>query len=421
MSRFTKPLPACMALLTTQRSLLNQQSMKSILSRLSKISSLNRCSLMHKFSLRSKLGMSAVVLSCVTHFVHAQTVPSFPGIGRTATPAEVKAWDIDVRPDFKGLPKGSGTADQGQQLWDAKCASCHGAFGESNEVFTPIIGGTTAEDIKTGRVASLTSPTQPQRTTLMKVPTVSTLYDYIYRAMPWNAPRSLSADDTYALVAYILALGEIVPEDFELSDANIAEVQQRMPNRNGMTTNHGMWTVNGTPDVKAAACMKDCVPEVKITSSLPEFARNAHNNLAEQNRTFGPYRGIDSASPPLPSLPGRAYVSKVAAASTAKASSTSPANGSGAVPASAPNANTAIFESFKKNNCSACHSPAAKGVGPSISMVADKYKGQDVTSKLVAKVKNGGAGVWGSIPMPPHPQLSDTDATSLVKWMLTGS
>ncbi len=371
-----------------------------------------------QFHLLGKLVVSCGLFALSAGFAQAQSTSSFPGIGRAATSAEVKAWDIDVRPDFKGLPKGSGTADQGQELWDAKCASCHGTFGESNEVFTPIVGGTTAEDIKTGRVASLTSPTQPQRTTLMKVPTVSTLYDYIYRAMPWNAPRSLSADDTYALVAYILALGEIVPEDFELSDANIAEVQQRMPNRNGMTTNHGMWTVDGTPDVKASACMKDCATEVKITSTLPDFARNAHNNLAEQNRTFGPYRGIDSANPPLPSLPGRAYVSKVASASTSAASATA---ASGGAPASAPAVNTAMVESFKKNNCAACHAPAAKGVGPSISMVADKYKGQDVTAKLVAKVKNGGAGAWGAIPMPPHPQLSDADATSLVKWMLTGS
>lgn len=363
--------------------------------------------------------MACAVLAAASTFAQAETTPSFPGIGRAATPAEVKAWDIDVRPDFKGLPKGSGTADQGQQLWDAKCASCHGTFGESNEVFTPIIGGTTPEDIKTGRVASLTSPTQPQRTTLMKVPTVSTLYDYIYRAMPWNAPRSLSADDTYALVAYILALGEIVPEDFELSDANIAEVQKRMPNRNGMTTNHGMWTVNGTPDVKATACMKDCAAEVKITSTLPEFARNAHNNLAEQNRIFGPYRGIDSANPPLPSLPGRGYVAKVATATAAQPQQA--ASSASTSTSDSPAVNTAMLESFKKNNCAACHAPAAKGVGPSISMVAEKYKGQDVTSKLAAKVKSGGAGAWGAIPMPPHPQLSDADATSLVKWMLTGS
>ena len=67
-----------------------------------------------------------------------------PAVGRTATPAEIAAWDIDVRPDFKGLPKGSGSVAKGQEVWEAKCASCHGIFGESNEVFTPLVGGTTA-------------------------------------------------------------------------------------------------------------------------------------------------------------------------------------------------------------------------------------------------------------------------------------
>src|SRR5262252_589804 len=71
---------------------------------------------------------------------------TYEGVGRPATPAEIAAWDIDVRPDFKGLPPGSGSVQQGQKVWDAKCASCHGTFGESNEVFTPLVGGTTAED-----------------------------------------------------------------------------------------------------------------------------------------------------------------------------------------------------------------------------------------------------------------------------------
>ena len=79
-------------------------------------------------------------------------------MGRPATTKEVAAWDIDVRPDFKGLPAGSGSVEKGQDIWEAKCASCHGVFGESNEVFSPLVGGTTAEDVKTGRVANLTRP-----------------------------------------------------------------------------------------------------------------------------------------------------------------------------------------------------------------------------------------------------------------------
>src|SRR6187551_3853507 len=94
----------------------------------------------------------ALLLVCIG--VQAQT-DKFPGIGRAATPAEIKAWDIDVRPDFKGLPPGRGTVAQGQDLWEAKCAGCHGVFGESNEVFSALVGGTTKDDIRTGRVARL--------------------------------------------------------------------------------------------------------------------------------------------------------------------------------------------------------------------------------------------------------------------------
>ena len=353
----------------------------------------------------ARLGLFSLAV-CVSGIAFAQSPQSsakFPGIGRNATPAEVLAWDIDVRPDFKGLPKGSGSVEKGQAIWESKCASCHGVFGESNEIFTPIAGGTTVDDVKTGRVASLADRKQPQRTTLMKVPTVSTLWDYIYRAMPWNAPRSLTPDDTYALVAFILSLGEIVPDDFVLSDANIAEVQKKMPNRNGMTRNHGFWSVNGKPDVNPTACMNNCVKFVQIGSTLPDFARNAHGNIAEQNRLYGPYRGSDSTKPPLEKLPGSTGEGLAHAADTHAA----PTKGPAAL--------------FKNENCSACHAPNAKLVGPSIADIAAKYKGQSgAQEKLMAKVKNGGSGVWGAIPMPPQAQLSDEDRAVLVRWVLTG-
>jgi cytochrome c len=288
-------------------------------------------------------------------------------------------------------------------IWESKCASCHGVFGESNEIFTPIAGGTTADDIKTGKVASLTDRKQPQRTTLMKVPTVSTLWDYIYRAMPWNAPRSLTPDETYALVAFILSLGEIVPDDFVLSNTNIAEVQKRMPNRNGMTRNHGFWSVNGKPDINSPACMNNCVKFVQIGSELPDFARNAHGNIAEQNRLYGPYRGSDSTKPPIAKLPGSTGEGLAHAAETHAATTKGPA------------------ALFKNENCGACHAPNAKLVGPSIANISAKYQGQSgAVDQLMAKVKNGGAGVWGSIPMPPQSQLSDEDRKILVVWVLSG-
>ena len=150
------------------------------------------------FSLRKPLAwlalaaMGAVAVSAAAQNKSAEE--RYPGVGRNATGKEVLAWDIDVRPDFKGLPAGSGSVQKGMDVWEAKCASCHGVFAESNEFFSPLVGGTTADDIKTGHAARLQDPAFPGRTTMMKVATVSTLWDYINRAMPWNAPKSLSTE-----------------------------------------------------------------------------------------------------------------------------------------------------------------------------------------------------------------------------------
>jgi S-disulfanyl-L-cysteine oxidoreductase SoxD len=306
----------------------------------------------------------------------------FAGIGRTATPAEIRAWDIDVRADFSGLPKGSGSVKKGEEVWEAKCASCHGSFGESNSVFAPLVGGTTRDDIRTGRVAALRSPDQP-RTMLMKLSRVSTLWDYINRAMPWNAPKTLNVEEVYASVAYILHLGYVVEDDFVLSDANIDEVQQRLPNRNDMRRAHGLWEVRGAADVKNTACMKNCPGDAKVVSQLPAHASGAHGNLAEQHRSVGPVRGMGSA--PAAAVPS---VRTLAEAS----------------------------------GCLACHGVSARIVGPGLHEIAAKYKGTaDAESHLTARVKSGSQGVWGSVPMPPNTQLKDDDLRALVKWILGGA
>jgi len=330
----------------------------------------------------------------------------FAGVGRAATPAEVAAWDIDVRPDFNG------------------------SFGESNEVFTPIAGGTTADDIKTGRVAALAGNTQPQRTTLMKVSTVSTLWDYVHRAMPWDAPKSLSTDEVYSVVAYILNLGEIVPSDFELSDKNIAEVQALMPNRNGMTTDHGMWRVDGKPDTRNTACMKDCVKEVKISSRLPDYARNAHGDIAAQNRVIGPVRGADTLGPPLAGKAGenagpvRAHAwSTLALADAAKPGGAPGAEAPAAgAPAGAAAPDLAGARIVSATTCAGCHAVDRKMVGPGYRDIAAKYKDQAGAGEmLIQKIRKGGAGAWGPIPMPPNPAISDTDLKTVVDWILSGA
>lgn len=220
---------------------------------------------------------------------------TFPQIGRRATTAELAAWDIDVRPDFKGLPAGSGSVAQGQKIWESKCASCHGAFGESSEVFPLLVGGTTLADIERGRVAGLATATETAKSTMMKLATVSTLWDYIRRAMPFNAPKSLSVDEVYASTAYLLHLADIVPADFTLTEKNMLQVQQRLPNRNGMTTAHGLSELNGKPDIVSVACMKDCAVNEKSLAVLPSSVNGRNGNLASQNRLYGSVRGIDTS------------------------------------------------------------------------------------------------------------------------------
>jgi cytochrome c551/c552 len=341
----------------------------------------------------------------------AQTGSKYPGIGREATPKEVAAWDIDVRPDFKGLPAGSGSVAKGQDVWESKCASCHGFFGESGEVFSPLVGGVTKEDIKTGNVANLRNNAYPGRTTFMKVPTISTVWDYINRAMPWTAPKTLTTEEVYAVTAFMLNLNGIVPDNYVLSDKNMPEVQARMPNRNGMTTAHNMWPGNEfkgakKPDASNVACMKDCAPEPKIASFLPDFARNAHGNLAEQNRLVGAQIGADTTQPePKPGKPA------ASATASAKPAETKPA-------VAAVNENKAAIALLGKNSCTACHGMTNKIVGPAFSDIAKKHAGK--TDYLAKKVKEGGSGVWGAIPMPPQ-SLSSAEAQVIATWLASGA
>ena len=336
--------------------------------------------------------LSAVLLAAVVS-AHAQQ--HFPNIGRAATPAEVAKWDIDVRPDFKGLPKGEGSVAQGQDVWEGKCASCHGIFGESNEVFNPVVGGVVAEDVKTGRVAKLKDTSFPARTTFMKAPSLSTVWDYINRAMPWNAPKTLSTNEVYAVTAYMLNLSGVVEDNFVLSEKTIVQAQARMPNREGMTTQHALWPTTelggvAKPDTSNTACMKNCATDVKVTSMLPEFARDAHGNLAEQNRLVGQQKGVRT-------------VRTSATADKAVAPS--------------PDPKPAVLGLLQSNNCLACHGMDNKVVGPGFKEVTAKHAGK--TDYLINKILQGSAGVWGNIAMPAQ-NLKPADAKAIAEWLAGG-
>lgn len=165
-------------------------------------------------------------------------------IGRTALEEEISAWDIDVRPDGQGLPSGSGTVVTGGELYDAQCASCHGVFGEGEGRWPVLAGG----------LDTLTEE-RPEKTIGSYWPYLSTVYDYVKRAMPFGNARSLTDDDVYAITAYLLYLNDIVDEEFELTDANFSTIQ--LPNEENFIDDtrpeEEMFVLSGEP------CMTDCI------------------------------------------------------------------------------------------------------------------------------------------------------------------
>ena len=161
----------------------------------------------------------AAVLFALTTLTHAADI-GLLGIGDVASSAQIAGWDIDVRADGQGLPPGRGSVREGEKIVAEICAPCHGAKGE----------GTPADRLVGGSGTLATS--NPLRTVGSYWPYASTLFDYIRRAMPFNSPQSLTADQVYAVSAYILYLNKIVTEDAVLDAISLPRVE--MPNRNGL-------------------------------------------------------------------------------------------------------------------------------------------------------------------------------------------
>ena len=144
------------------------------------------------------------------------------GIGRRATPQEIAGWDIDVSPNGAGLPPGRGDVHEGEAIFAAKCAACHGAHGEGKPMNRLVGGVGTLRDKK------------PEKTVGSYWPYATTLFDYVRRAMPLNAPQSLTPDEVYAVSAYVLFLNGIVAPDTTLDEGNLAKI--KMPNRDGFVS-----------------------------------------------------------------------------------------------------------------------------------------------------------------------------------------
>jgi cytochrome c len=159
------------------------------------------------------------------------------GIGKAASESEIKAWDIDVSPNGAGLPVGSGSVAQGGKLYAEKCAACHGPKGEGKPA-DRLVGG-----------QGTLKAANPVKTIGSFWPYATTVFDYVYRAMPYTAPQSLSASETYALTAYLLHMNGILGAEATLDAASLPKI--RMPNRDGFIG-------DGRPDTTNVPCRVEC-------------------------------------------------------------------------------------------------------------------------------------------------------------------
>ena len=197
--------------------------------------------------------------------------------GRTPTANEIKAWDVDARPDGTGLPEGEGSVEMGDELFEAQCAICHGEFGGGGKGYPQLAGGNQDKD-ENGVVKTLKNQREygktdaPKRTVGTYWPYATTLFTYIRDAMPYAHPKSLTNDETYAITAYILAQNEIEIDGEELDDEYVLNKEKLMkvvlPNKDGFYPN--IDGPKGPENVKAffadraknigmgTRCMKDC-------------------------------------------------------------------------------------------------------------------------------------------------------------------
>ncbi len=168
--------------------------------------------------------MRSLLISCLMLVIlPAQSaenkIKQGPGLGTRVSESDIAGWDTSIFPDGTGLPDGKGTVSDGEKLYNQYCIACHGPHGR----------GASADELSGGRLPLTLDP--PDKTIGTYWPYATTLFDYILRAMPMNAPRSLKADDVYALSAYLLYVNEVIEKDAEMNSTSLLEV--KMPNRDG--------------------------------------------------------------------------------------------------------------------------------------------------------------------------------------------
>jgi len=303
--------------------------------------------------------------------VNEQEKKGFSAHGRMPTANEIKAWDTDVMPDGHGLPIGSGSVEDGDELYHAQCSSCHGDFGVGGNGYPALEGGVGTLKNQLG----LNGTEAPRKTIGSYWPYASTLYWYIKTAMPFNNPKSLSDDEVYAITAYLLSAnyinvaGEEMDDEFVLSNENFKDIEMNNtdgfypvdPSRNDLKEQRG-------PLAQGTRCMKDC----------------------NQPKAVGIAAEIDTGFfPAISTVKDLPKVTKTATVSDS----------------------AKIYEA----TCSACHDNAAIGA----PVLGDKDAWAQIVAKGIDKVYS--SGINGLNAMPPkggNMDLSDAEFKEVVDYMI---
>jgi cytochrome c len=301
----------------------------------------------------------------VTDPLIPDTLPRGPfGLGRTALPEEIAAWDVAVLPDGTGLRPGSGSVAEGEELFAERCASCHGDFAEGINQWPPLAGG----------IGTLTDP-RPVKTVGSYWPYLSTAWDYIHRSMPFGAAQTLTVDETYAITAYILYSNGLVEDDFVLTHENFTDIV--LPNAAGFRP-------DDRPEVEyplftAEPCMTDCRAAPVISRRAVDLAVTPTDPDGRPAGTVPAWVEASAVAPrPQEARPEEAPVAVAAAPAT-----------------------DALVEAGARvfRQCAACHkvgADARNGTGPHLNGILGRVIGSVEGFAYSQPMKDAGSGgaVW---------------------------
>ncbi|OOY05470.1 c-type cytochrome [Thioclava sp. F28-4] len=295
------------------------------------------------------------------------------GLGREALPEEINAWTVEVFPDGKNLPEGSGSVADGEKIFGDNCAACHGDFAEGVDNWPKLAGGD-------GTLADK----DPVKTVGSYWPYLSTVWDYAHRSMPFGNAQTLTVDETYAIVAYILYSNYLVDDDFVLTKDNFLDVE--MPNADGFIVDNRDEVE--VPKFSEAACMSDCKTDVQITKKAtildvtPDEGNGedtaAADTATETDTAQSDTAQTDTAEAPAQDAPAAAEEAKAVAAPAESLSAD-------------PELVAAGEKVFKK--CKACHQvgeDAKNRVGPVLNGLIGRQAGTADGFKYSSAMKQHG-------------------------------